>query len=1287
MPRFTIDDFARTTLGAATNKADDSLLSPQQMSRVTSYLNSPGSGPDDTRSYAEFLDEKLRSLPPELPSGIDYVGFSGTDSKKTANFINATDYTDDLGKKAGLIGDTPWGKYIQSLEDVPAQHPDFAVIEGKLKRFMQAEGIRPLKDNHGGALRDIMWNAGSPQYFENAIATGRPLVAFVENAPANRGFSNFELTTALEHPDVRINGYPVRAFGPEPLAFVSRSAAEYQALERAIAQEAANNSGHPVSVAQVRAQLKPIDGYDAVNQTLFARPVEEFKALSLGEMSHARADWVAARAGLASGPRLYADAPEPLPHGPNQPGAPRGPPGAATAAAEAVGEAAPQGVRAGVSPVMKVAGVAGVALLAHDFATSGHKWVALNSQGNAAGADSTAAHFVGRNVGGALGGFGAGAGVGLATGSWTGPGAIVAGLGGGVLGAYLGETWADQKDVERIHTQVDPMGRTWTRDPADPDGRWQRAAHQQQVQSAELGNGVEVRPVQTAHGEDVTVRAQYVATGTLERQLNWQAARASYELGLSNLPPVQDPYRLSANGDSGPPKAAFESERAYVRDPLSRQWELEIKEVLDGRVPITRHEPVSPERVQALDEQSRTVIAQNAANTPAAMAARYRVAYEQERWSDFGDNDNPSVPHAIQNARDSADTVRASDGNSYNRQEDGQWISKGVIYNSTANRNLSEELDVTWQSQASGVAGLNAMAEEIRATLQLAPEGVRGQVAALYERYGIERTEDQLAATAAAVEQNLSSTDRQGDLVLELIPDPRTHMPSAESAIAAFGDAGGNRMVLTATTTMEDVAKIQSLHPPPASSQRVLEHPHVPSLETVAATPSVKPPVPDSPELRITALSAQERDAHEQALREANREGLATDEAQQAAHVAALGAGDSRVDESLVPEPQQQDHRHREAPVPPATAAAPIPVVASAVPTETEVAQTPEQDSEARRAEVERATAARDDEEANQHHADGMAAEQGRAALDARADHVAGAEAAIPSRPSVAAEHAVGSPSAQLLHPNAEPDGAVSAEHPLPPHIIESQPSSDPQTTALPLASERHREYPQPLAEGEPQRHALQTSSAVEPEEAARLAALGRGEKQLQEAEQEDLKARFSGHVERDEVAAIAPPQPIDALGSPEQDHGPSPKLQPTHPDHPDHRLYEQIREGVAELDAQHGRTPDAMSERLTASLLVLAKENGLDRVDHVRLSQATGEARSGQNVFVVQGELNDPAQLRAGMPTEQAVTTPWEESMQQFDVVAEERQARVQQQTFQQQEEDQRVQHEMQITAASAGG
>jgi len=994
MSKFIFDDFALATLGGAKNTSDGSPLSMQQKQEVISYLRSPQSGPDGVTSFADYVATKMQAHPPELSAGTDYLGFSATDRSGQLNFDNAKNYAKDVNGSAGIIGDTPWGRFIDEMRTAPLKHPEFQIMERGLERFMNAQGTEPWGGNHRAALQDIMWNAGSPRYFENAIATHRPLVAFVDGAKSGRGFDKFELATALDHPTVRINGYPVSTFGPDPLAFASQSAAEYQTLERTLAQHATINTGQAVDVAQVRLHLKPIDGYDALGKTLFEKPLHDYSALSLHEMSTTRADWVAARSALSTGPRLFADLPEPTPHSPLQPGAPRGPPGMAVA------EAVPHGV----NPGMKALGVAGVALMAHDFATSGHKWVELNSQGNTAGADSTSAHFVGRNVGGALGGFAAGAGIGLVSGSWTGPGAVVAGIGGGVLGAHLGEKWAEQKDIERVYIQQDPLQRTWTRNPADPDGRWLRNAEQQQVQSADLGTGVEVRPVQTARGDDVTFRADYVATGTLERQLNWQAARASYELGLANLPPPRDPYRLSANGVSEPPPGAFETGREFVRDTVSRQWELEIKEVVDGRTPITRREPVPPEREPALDEQSRTVIAQNAANTKAAVAARYVVAHEQGRWSDFGDAQNPSIPQAIRDAQDSANTLRASDGRSYSRQADGQWLHEGAVYSSQANRNLSDELEITWQSQNAGIANMGRMAEQIKATVHIAPEGVRGQVESLYAKHGIPRTEEQLAATTAAVEQNLAAVGKQADITLELMPDPRTHVPSPDSAIASFGTAPGNRMELTSTTTVEDVARLQLIHRSPS-------------------------------------------------------------------------------------------------------------------------------------------------------------------------------------------------------HPLPQMDGQ-QREHPTAPAVLQEQ------------------DHPA---------HALHDHARKAVDES------------------------MTG-------------------GGPQM------------PGHPDHPLYEQIRDGVAALDAKHGRSFDAISERMSASLLVLAKDSDLSRVDHVVLSNATAQTPAGHTVFLVQGELNDPSHARASMPTAQAVQTPVEQSLQQYESVSQEAQPRAVSRELEQQSQEDRTQQDARGRAASMG-
>lgn len=100
------------------------------------------------------------------------------------------------------------------------------------------------------------------------------------------------------------------------------------------------------------------------------------------------------------------------------------------------------------------------------------------------------------------------------------------------------------------------------------------------------------------------------------------------------------------------------------------------------------------------------------------------------------------------------------------------------------------------------------------------------------------------------------------------------------------------------------------------------------------------------------------------------------------------------------------------------------------------------------------------------------------------------------------------------------------------------------------------------------------------------------------------------------------------------------------------HPLYAQASTRVGQLDASMGRSSDEHSERMSASLAQLAKEHGLERIDHVLLSNQTPRAAAGATVFVVQGEPNNPAHLRAGMPTDVAVNTPVEQSLAQLQAL-----------------------------------
>ena len=99
-------------------------------------------------------------------------------------------------------------------------------------------------------------------------------------------------------------------------------------------------------------------------------------------------------------------------------------------------------------------------------------------------------------------------------------------------------------------------------------------------------------------------------------------------------------------------------------------------------------------------------------------------------------------------------------------------------------------------------------------------------------------------------------------------------------------------------------------------------------------------------------------------------------------------------------------------------------------------------------------------------------------------------------------------------------------------------------------------------------------------------------------------------------------------------------------PGSPDNALYRGTRAAVERMEAGLGRDYDANSEKLTRAATVLARENGLDRVDHVLLSTDNGRGvRAGQNLFVVQGRVDDPAHLRASMRTDDAIARSREQN------------------------------------------
>lgn len=95
----------------------------------------------------------------------------------------------------------------------------------------------------------------------------------------------------------------------------------------------------------------------------------------------------------------------------------------------------------------------------------------------------------------------------------------------------------------------------------------------------------------------------------------------------------------------------------------------------------------------------------------------------------------------------------------------------------------------------------------------------------------------------------------------------------------------------------------------------------------------------------------------------------------------------------------------------------------------------------------------------------------------------------------------------------------------------------------------------------------------------------------------------------------------------------------------PSDPMFAQIRDGVHRIDHSLNRAPDAASDRMTWSLYALAKEHGLERVDHVALGQAGTRAAAGEYVFLVQGDPSTSVYHREQMRTADAVEASVEQS------------------------------------------
>lgn len=830
----------------------------------------------------------------------------------------------------------------------------------------------------------------------------------------------------------------------------------------------------------------------------------------------------------------------------------------------------------------------------------------LLEEGNGAAAQSELTHALARNGGGWVGGMATASVIG--TSSFV-PAAIVAG--DALLMSKAFDKGADLLDNRAIYRQTDKAGVTWQFNGLN----WQRQAVMDSAGDG-LGNPAER-----------SVGASYEKA----RELGAYAHVKAVELALGKAPPPQDPFSIPAKDGEG----RLDNPNWY-RDAQTEQWTRQVKIGVSGANDrgVYETQTATPERANELNREAMQRIENNIANGKAAIAASYLETYAATRASDFV----PLVPEAVEQARARPDAIQGSDNQLYQRDDAGQWHHAGQI----AQGNMALELELTRIIQQPSLDQFNQTIAALDARpLPSAAEVNQNELRHTYYAAGVALSPAWEQAIALATARTREQHGITGPTLQELGP-------------VAEGNAGASRPITHYQVGQDGVARAFA-----TTSTQELQA----AWNEVRARANEQAPLPDSPELRIAALSAGEQEAYRQALQEANRLGAAQVDAGQAARAAAQVAHGDK--------PSEQDGNVEVRPEEPATAQPIAPAAVVAAPPAVAVTPPPTpaaQDKPAPQRHAEqRDPPRREAEPQPQPHPNSEAPTENRTA--SQTPEPAGPMQAHPAAPERATPH-VAAPldAATQMMPTQRTEQASEPERIAPVPAVAPTPTQDmavqevePVPFKEPLPAEPARD-PWPL-EQEAARH------VPEPEPAP----------------SDDLQPVTAAVTVPAEPTIAPSPEP--AAPAPDEASAPNLVLQdPTQPGHPDHALYQQIREGVEALDAKHGRSFDEVSERMTASLLVLAKDNDLERVDHVLVSNATSEHPAGHTLFVVQGEPSNPAHQRAAMPTELAAQTSVEESLQQFDSVSREAHQRALANQMDQQLEDQRVQHDIQIRAASAG-
>ena len=514
---------------------------------------------------------------------------------------------------------------------------------------------------------------------------------------------------------------------------------------------------------------------------------------------------------------------------------------------------APHSVRPAHIQAGRALGIAGLALEVYDGADSVRTASRLRSEGNATAADSELIHFGARSVGG-WAGAGIGMAAGAAAGVETGPGLLVTGAIGGVAGVFVGDKIAEWNDNRGIYNQ-ELGGKTWIYDPDNPALGWRREA-----------------PIDRSDdGIDNARRGDLRASPATENALNYQATSRSVELVLGGPPAQRDPFSLPAGAGDTPSSRPSN----WERNPENGQWQREVYGpfVERGMTPHHTESADDAALIARLDRQAAQIVVENAANSPASIAARYEDTYIRNGWAAHGD-----MPDAVRNARTNTDKLIASDGELYERQTNGRWVSDGMVLDSTASGRRHDELEATREVLQ---ARLPPPREIPPVPPMDADARLRDTVAGAYRNAGVDANAEQIALASTAVRATWDANGLDAATTALQVKPQGDGRYGPDSPIASLRlDSDGKTYVIAAVTTTEEIERVRA---------RMDTAPHA-----------------------IERASEQDHDVRGQAQREANRQGLSLDDSRLAVATPVRTAGVGRRDDGSYEVDAPRDDRRQD---------------------------------------------------------------------------------------------------------------------------------------------------------------------------------------------------------------------------------------------------------------------------------------------------------------------------------------------------------------------------------------